>query len=142
ALFAVIGCVAWCADASAIDATRSWIEPPPPLRYGEFAVFDPTQDRMLVIGGQRVDSFSSPDVWSFHRATTLWEKLDAGDAPPFYLPTGVLDPKRNRVIVVGSVALSYEYSELQTWELSLDAPMTWRRLNGPGPPDAWGMQAV
>jgi N-acetylneuraminic acid mutarotase len=90
----------WAYDPAANEWSQLLAAGPPPAREGQVGVWDPTDDAMLIFGGD--DSTGNPggffgDVWAFSpRATVFpggWTQLSAGGGPsPRSGAVGVWDP--------------------------------------------------
>lgn len=117
--------------APAAAATWAPLTPdgtPPSPRWDHTAVYDPIGDRLLVFGGSD-DGVPLGDLWALDLADPpRWTRLDpVGVAPaPRLSHTAVFDPEGNRMLVHGG----YDGTSLvdDLWELGLDGPPEWRRL--------------
>jgi hypothetical protein len=120
--------------------------PPPRIDHG--AVYDAKRNRMVVFGGfgcpfVHCDVFN--DVWSLSLVgPAAWERVWPGGPGPEgrRSQVTVYDPVRDRIIVFAGIGYECHFpwgcrpkvlSDL--WELRLEAPPSWRRLepSGEGP---------
>lgn len=53
----------------------------PPARFGHNAIWDPTQNRVVIFGGQAGGEFFN-DVWEFDPAASQWTQVVAGASAP------------------------------------------------------------
>jgi hypothetical protein len=79
---------------------------PPSTRYGQFAVYDPLRDRMVMFGGQDnlVHAERLKDSWSLSfSGTPVWKTLDPDEQVPEGRERGSVayDPNGDRMIVYG-----------------------------------------
>lgn len=117
--------------------------PPGPPRSWHNAIYDPVGDRMLIFGGA-TDRYYAPtnEVWSLSLEVPTWTQLTPeGEAPPARtMSAAVYDPIRHRLVVYGGCCYEdedgYTFAFGDTWELPLDGDLRWRRMNGPGSPQA------
>ena len=132
-------------DAFALSLDRMvWSPlPPGPSLAWHNAIYDPVGDRMLVFGGA-TDRYYAPtnEVWSLTLEDPTWTQLTPeGEAPPARtMSAAVYDPIRHRLVVYGGCCYDdedgYTFAFGDTWELALDGTLRWRRMNGPGSPQA------
>ncbi len=108
------------AGISAYDG--AWVSltcPIDPLA-GAAAVYDPSQDRMVVFGGASGPSLRN-EVWALYfSGTPGWQLLDdgwGGEPSPRYGQTAIIDPVANAVVVFGGYDGSYRND---VWTLNLD----------------------
>jgi len=85
---------------------------PPPVRYGQTAVYDPASNRLIIFGGG-FGSQTFLDVWVLTNAnglggTPAWMQLAPSGAPPpgGYSPSSVYDSANNIMTVFGGYTLS------------------------------------
>ncbi|MGA1986618.1 MAG: kelch repeat-containing protein [Candidatus Sulfotelmatobacter sp.] len=79
-------------DANSADGTPSWISltasgTPPPVRMNHIAVYDSTENTMIVFGGTNCDSGYLSDVWTLTNAngeggTPTWKQLSPSGTGP------------------------------------------------------------
>ncbi|HEY6291992.1 MAG TPA: kelch repeat-containing protein [Terriglobia bacterium] len=105
--------------ATGIGGTTQWIKlittgGPPAARYGHTAVYDPSNNVMIVFGGNDCSSTYLNDVWVLSNAngldgTPTWSQIfPSGPAPPARAFTSaVYDATNNRMIVFGGFNGSY-----------------------------------
>ena len=100
-------------DANGVGGTEAWTKlapsgAPPAKRYGHSAVYDSTNNLMIVFGGNNCSTTYFNDVWVLSNAnglggTPAWSQLSPNGAPP--APRGfasaVYDAVNNRMIVYG-----------------------------------------
>jgi hypothetical protein len=98
----------------------------PPARWWHAAVFDPSQRRMVVFGGDTKTRFLN-DLWVLDlNDTPTWTQLTPTGTLPGAraLHSLALDEKNDRIIVFGGDASSgYDYNDV--WALSLADPTRW-----------------
>jgi hypothetical protein len=107
-------------------------------RSGHAAVYDPQEQRLLVVGGARVDGLGN-DVWqlTLDQAPTWSRVAMTGTSPavpePRYGHSLILDPVQHRLVLFGGYV---DGLSGDTWALSLQPAVEWRRLEfiGPTPP--------
>lgn len=139
-------------DTWRLNANLTWTAlhpkgPLPTARQGHTAVYDSTNNRMIVFaGGEGFDSPCANDIWVLenangHGGTPAWTQLSpSGSLPPARVLHGAAyDPNTNSMIVYGgSDCFSITYGDL--WVLStangLGGTPTWTQLStvggGPG----------
>ncbi|MBI5838327.1 MAG: hypothetical protein HZB25_13900 [Candidatus Eisenbacteria bacterium] len=108
---------------------------PPDARHMHSAVYDPVGDRMIVFGGQGVAG-SLNDVWTLSLSgSPAWSMLTPVGTPPSARngQSGVYDPVRGRMIVVGGFSGSWS-DPVDSWELALTGTPAWIRLQPAGTP--------
>jgi len=107
----------------------SWVlESPPGSRSGQSAVYDPSQQRMLVFGG--IQGTYMNDVWALSLSgTPTWTKLPASGAPPARAGhSAIWDPVRNRMLIFGGLSVGGAYLN-DSWALSFPpAGPVWTQL--------------
>jgi hypothetical protein len=119
--------------------------PQPAPRVYAGAIFDSTNDRVVIFGGALAVSDSGPpsnfvnDVWALPlNAAPDWTELVPSGTPPSARagPNMIYDASRGRVVVYGG----YDGSALgDAWSLSLSGSPQWTELTtggGPPPPRA------
>jgi hypothetical protein len=124
----------------------------PSPRYDHNAVYDATNNRMIVYSGEDANSVGLSDVWVLSNAnglggTPAWTQLSptGGPADAIDGSTGVYDPATNTMIVFGG----YPFVN-SVWTLSnangLSGTPAWTNLIATGkagsPPVRWGAQAI
>jgi sugar lactone lactonase YvrE len=119
----------------------------PPVRVGHSAVYDPSSNRMIVMGGASGGSFAGgylDDVWVLANANGLggqpeWTQLAPGGTPPASRAqhAAVYDAATNRMIVFGgSRTSSGGNAEF------LDDVWILNNANGLGGPQAWSRSSA
>ncbi len=112
-------------DAAWTMLTPAGVSPAPRSRHG--AIHDPIRDRMIVFGGR--DGGWLTDVWELSLGDSMaWTEVVPSGVPPdagYYL--AVLDPVRDRMIVIGGPSSG-------VWALSLAGSAGWIRLEPSGTP--------
>lgn len=112
---------------------------PPPARRDFSAAFDAAGDRLLVFGGELIDSNGAltNEVWSLRFSPSPeWSRLTPSgpDAPePRGRAAAVYDVASNRMIMYGGWTRPYRLPP-DVWSLSLDGAPTWSRLVPTGGP--------
>src|SRR3569832_887998 len=122
----------------------------PTPRWGHAAVYDSTNDRMIVFGGStQTNGALANDVWVLDQATTpspFWRPITSTGAPSARCcMAAVWDPTGHRMIVFGGFggfdqAGPIAFGDL--WTLTFNdaspSPATWQQLNplGGTPPSA------
>ena len=111
---------------------------PAPARSFHAAIYDPVRDRMVVFGGMGAADEGLNDTWALALSgSPAWSRIvTAGGSPPaLFLPKAIYDPPHDRMIVIGSRAVSPYENATEVWALSLSDPPEWTRLTpaGPGP---------
>lgn len=111
----------------------------PGWRTGQSSVYDPTQDRLVVFGGQdhrwAGNSYLS-DVWTLSLDSLEWvERLHSGAEPGGREWHGAIhDPVRQRMLVFGGhydAGTRVYWNDV--WELSLGDTFAWTRIPVTGP---------
>ncbi|HEY3217215.1 MAG TPA: kelch repeat-containing protein, partial [Candidatus Eisenbacteria bacterium] len=121
---------------------------PPPGRVEHSAIYDVTNDRMVVFGGYNESAGSLNDVWVLaFSGTPTWSPLSPGGTPPAprYLQSAVYDEPHNRMVMFGGYAPSTTDGETNdAWALSLTGSGSWTLItpNGGPPPTRYGHNAV
>jgi len=106
---------------------------PPSEREGHTAIYDPTDNRMVVFGGYDGAGMRN-DVWALSLgASPEWTLLTPSGTPPSerHLHTAIYDPTDDRMVVFGGHDGSYRYD---VWALSLGASPEWTLLAPSGTP--------
>ena len=134
-----------CADAWALSLAggMEWsVMTPggksPAARHGHAAIYDPSQDRMVMFGGYDRVGGSQNDVWALtFNGSTAWQELaPAGKKPSMRRDhTATYDPIRNRMVLFGGY-FNY-FSLADTWALSLSGQPVWTPIKT-GPPSPSG----
>ena len=100
-------------NANGSGGTPAWTQlsptgTPPSPRYDHDAVYDATNNRMIVYSGEGAGFVGLSDVWVLSNAnglggTPAWTELSPTGGPPDAIDgsTGVYDPTTNRMIVFG-----------------------------------------
>lgn len=113
----------WTLDLASPSA---WVQmtpagTPPTPRRPEVAVYDPTADRLLIIGGY--DGINKSDVWALSfSGTPQWTQLLPSGAP-FGKDIAVFDPVRNRILKASTSPGT------GVFELSLSGAPTWTQIS-------------
>ncbi len=107
------------ANANGLGGTPTWLPQTPlgtvpPSRLGHSAVYDPTQNKMIVFGGTSITDFTTQtstrlgDLWELSHAngltgTPTWNQLSqAGSLPgPRSFHTAAFDAANQRMILLG-----------------------------------------
>lgn len=113
-----------------LDGTPTWGQyfqsgSYPVPRTGHTAVYDATNDRMVVFGGIS-GSTRFNDAWAFSCATSTWSRFVpvTQDFPPARsYHAAVIDPVRARLLIFGGEASVPVPPD--AWELSLTGPPAW-----------------
>jgi hypothetical protein len=121
-----------------LSGTPTWTRIPatggPSARTGHTAIYDPSQDRMIVFGG--TNGVDLGDVWQLSLSgLPTWSRLDAGGTPPAprHAHTAVFDAVRNRMVVYGGISGSTTlFNDLQA--LDLGANPAWKGLDAASQP--------
>ncbi len=110
---------------------------PPPARYSCSAIYDVTDDQVVVFGGEIVTGFPANDVWrlDLSQPTPTWTQvLPIGSRPtPRYDQSAVYDPLRNRLLIFGGLD-STGVNLNDTWVLTLSNTPVWVQLLRAGAP--------
>ena len=126
--------IALSAATLLVVARTAWGQAPS-ARYFHTAVLDVAHERMLVFGGDDIQSGLSNSVHALVLGdTAIWTTLaPLGTLPgPRLSHTAIYDPVRDRMIVFGG----YDYTNGRLddlWELQLSGVPTWNRLTPVGP---------
>jgi len=114
-----------------------------PARWGHVAVYDALRDRMVVFGGDGLDSESEAefegstaqrnDLWALDLGTLGWQQLAASNPPgPRTDLAGVVDTTNDRLVVIGG-RVGFATSIDEVWAYSFETA-TWAELPaGPSP---------
>ena len=97
--------------------------------FGAVAVYEPANDRLLVMGGMCVSedlltTYVSNDVWAFNLFNNGWENLwndPTSGAPARIFHAGALDTKRGRLYVFGGgqdVARGFDLRDMWYFDLA------------------------
>jgi N-acetylneuraminic acid mutarotase len=118
----------------------------PPTRYGHTAVWDPTNNQMLVFGGVSLIGGSSTylnDLWAYQPGSNTWTQLNPASTLPAarYAHMSVWDVAGNRLLVYAGYTSSQYVADL--WAYS-PGSNSWAQLPtvgfpnvGPGAVAAW-----
>ena len=110
---------------------------PPLPREKHSATYDPTGDRMIVVGGSRNSMDVHGDVWALSLAGhTSWAELSPAGIP---LParcghSAILDPIRHRLVLFGGNLSALANAMNDVWTLSLSGAPEWTQLPPAGVP--------
>jgi len=100
-------------DANGVGGTEAWPSEsptgtPPSVRYGHTAVYDSTNNLMIVFGGNNCGSSYYNDLWVLSNAnglggTPAWSQLTPSGVPPAAraFASAVYDAADNRMVVFG-----------------------------------------
>jgi hypothetical protein len=101
--------------------------PLPPARFGQNAVFDPQERRMLIFGGQAGEAFFN-DLWAFTSQDNAWTEITpAGPRPaPRQGAGAALDTGAGRLYVTHGLTTQGYLDD--TWALDLTSA-TWEDLS-------------
>jgi hypothetical protein len=131
--------------AEPVTWTRIWTEgTPPPPRYGHSAILDPHRDRMLVFGGDDLDT----RVWALSLADPpTWTEISPAGTPPpgRWDHSAVYDSKRDAMVVyAGRTSASFDAWLGDAWSLSLGGALAWTPIvpTGPAPQPRYGHAAA
>ena len=153
-------------NANGLGGTGTWINfiangdpSSPPPRHGQLAVYDATNNRMILFGGCEGGCLPvTNDVWVLSNAdgttgTPIWQQLNPSGAAPAARTWGaaVYDAGSNSLIIFGGqngggCVVGCTYSD--TWVLSnangLGGTPAWTQLSPTGgpPPGQYGPSAV
>jgi len=114
---------------------------PPFPRYGQMAIYDPVNDRMIVFGGYAPDSYEGQvnDVWQLSLSgAPTWSQIFPAGTPPSPRQDGaaIYDPVGQRLVVFGGASSVYGFQN-DVWQLNLTYFSTWTQLTPSGlPPSA------
>ncbi len=118
---------------------------PPAIRWDHVAVYDASEDRMVVYGGWPLDSrYVYDDLWTLELSETpaRWVRHEpAGERPgPQIHGAAVYVPERETMLLVERTGDSFG-GEMRLWELELGVDPVWRSITPTGDalPDATGM---
>jgi hypothetical protein len=132
-----------------LDGTGAWTllqpqETPPAARDWATAVFDPSNDQMVVFAGE-VGDHDVNDTWTLSLgATPTWRELTFADPipPPEAAAAAVYDPVGQRIILCVGSTPSGSPTEV-AWSLDLNPSPRWQVLTVLGtPPNAMGAPGV
>ena len=141
---ALAACFAALSVAASVHASehRSWrliagTPAFPPTLTLPVGVYDPGHERVLMVDGGWSDGSVPTQVWSFSpSAQPKWSPLVTQGAPPAqrYVPSVVLDPARERLLVLGCAFGAG--SPFEVWALDLAGALTWHQLPCAGGPSS------
>ena len=126
-------------NANGLGGTPTWTQlspagAPPSPREHLSAVYDPTNNIMIIFGGVDSDNDVFNDVWTLSNAngtggTPTWTQLSPSNSPPpgREAPTATYDATNNRMTIFGGASSSALLNDV--WVLS--------GANGVGGPPAW-----
>lgn len=103
----------------------------PSARHGHTAIYDATNQRMIVFGGENGSGVQS-DAWalSLGCSTPAWTLLSSG-GPARTEHSAIYDPSRQRMLVFGGEDASGNLTS-DVWALSLSGTPTWTQLTTSG----------
>ena len=105
----------------------------PTPRAGHAMVYDPSRDRVWVVGGD--SGTLENDAWTLTPAGVIaWTRqlTWATPMPRRRSHTAILDPVRDRLVMFGGAGEAFSFND--TWFLSLPVPPMWEQLDGVPPP--------
>lgn len=108
---------------------------PPSHRYAPVAVYDPSDDRMVVFGGY--DGAGRADTWSLtFSGTPAWSDLTPSGAPPSgrWLHGAVYDSARDRLVTFGGEDDAFPDYLGDAFALSLSGSPAWSGVGVPPVP--------
>jgi hypothetical protein len=110
----------------------SWLELPPPVRYGAVGMYDSTGDRLFICGG----AFGSPrtDIWCLDLAQPgQWVRVPAGGdlPPPQYSAATAIDLLHHRIFFIGVDYPRETFGD--TYSLDLSGAPHWTRISQANP---------
>jgi hypothetical protein len=133
-----------------LDADPDWQElspegTPPSPRSSPSVVYDSDRQQMVVFGGTTTTFLN--DAWALSLGDSpAWSQIQASGTPPTAREeqSGVYDPVRGRMVIVGGYIDPYFSSTHDTWALTLGDAPSWTQLSpgGPQPPSRWGHAAM
>jgi hypothetical protein len=112
------------------DADGAWTQASPPEFFAGIAAYDSTRDRMLLCAGSSRDglawqlAFSHPSTW------TSLPHEPGSDPPTVYYALGVMDTRRDRLVVFGGDG-SYFRSAL-AYTVDLEPELRWNLVHPSG----------
>jgi hypothetical protein len=116
--------------ALSLSGTPAWTQlfpgGTPPTRSRHTAIYDPTGDRMVVLGGFDGPAWTN-SVWALSLgASPMWTELTPSGTPPqpHESQAAVYDPNGMRMLA----CISNATFDLDVWELTLVGPPVWRKL--------------
>ena len=120
-------------QALSLSGTPAWtaLAPagtPPTGRYGQFAVYDPAHDQMVVSCGRISAGSYLSDTWALSLASLTWSQTAPAGTPPAarYLGGAIYDPANSRMVAfAGAVG---GRSQNDAWSLSLGDAPAWTAL--------------
>jgi len=127
---------AWTPIATTLGPSLSEL----PVIFGHSAVYDSTNDRMVVFGGQAQDTSNPLDfsnsVLILDLATGIWSKPTVSGSPPpkRAYHTAIFDTAHQRMIVHGGTDGGKELDDTYVLSLPAAGPLAWSGpLSGPRP---------
>ena len=129
----------WALDLT--SATPSWtpitpVGTPPVGRAFASLVYDPSDNRLILYGGEDQGS-RYPDVWSLSlTGTPTWTQLTPTGTPPAGRSRhgAIYDPVRDQMVIFGGSSLVFPYFGNDVWALSLSGAPAWSQLSPAGTP--------
>ncbi len=130
--------------ALSLAGTPSWErlsanKPAPARRWGQSAVYDPVDDRVIMFGGMQLAPVAysyTAETWSYSLTTGDWSLL--AESPPALIGReghgAMYDPVNQRMLVFGGHCEAGSRHFLDDlWELRLGASPVWSELEVAGP---------
>ncbi len=115
-------------------ASQQWNQintggPAPSARLGHNGVYDATNNRVIVFGGQDVGFYS--DVWAYDVAANQWQQLQPDNAGPLtrYGAGGTYDPATNTLYISHGFTANGRFNDTWAFDLNDDS---WTDVSGNG----------
>ncbi len=99
----------WALAVGAVKWKRVKADGVLPARHGHTVTYDPTRRRLIVVGGvggsSTLRGVWMESVWTFNLQTQEWREIavEGKNLPPRNFHTTVLDPARDRLLVIGGI---------------------------------------
>lgn len=103
----------------------------PARRQSPCAVFVPTQDVMIVHGGEHNLTGPDDDTWIFDFATNSWDEIAPTGAVTRDLAVAIHDPAANRMVIYSGEDYGHNWL-VDVRALSIDDPSAWTVLHNGG----------